>query len=97
MIIQLKFSLVLEIVIFQKNHHFKEKMPQSGVGSMQVLAIERTHRGGAAPTMKPNEQTHIFSQGGTHPQCNLTNGHTETHVLAYVQTDKVSPRARYLR
>ena len=36
-------------------------MPQSGVGSMQVLAIERTHR------------------GGTHPQCNPTNGHKYFH------------------
>ena len=47
-------------------------MPQSGVGSMQgsnkdCLPMKGT-QGGDAPTMKPNEQTHIYSQrGGGHP------------------------------
>ena len=41
-----------------------KKMPQSGVGSMQVSNKD-------CPPMKGH------TQGGTHPQCYQLNGHTE--------------------
>ena len=59
-------------------------MPQSGVGSMQgsnedCLPMKGHARGGDAPTMAPNERTHVFSQGGgrTH---NVTQ-RTDTHIF----------------
>ena len=53
-----------------------KKMPQSGVGSMQG-SKERTHtRGGRTHNVTQRTDTHIFKGGGTHPQCNPTNGHT---------------------
>ena len=56
----------------------QQKMPQSGVGSMQgsnedCLPMKGHTQGGDAPAMQPNERTH---RGGTHPQCDPTNGHT---------------------
>ena len=57
-------------------------MPQSGLGSMQwktrrkdtptVLPNVRTDRGGRTHSVSKWTDT----QGGTHPQCNPTNGHT---------------------
>ena len=40
-----------------------------------VLSIERTHRGGDAGrtyNVIHRTDTHIFTGGGTHPQCNPT-------------------------
>ena len=54
-----------------------------------VLAIEWTHRGGGRTfNVTQRTDTHIFTMGGTHPQCNPMNGHTqtETYVRTYVRT-----------
>ena len=60
-------------------------MPQSGVGSMQG-SNERTHtRGGRTHNVTQRTDTHIFTGGGTHPQCNPTNGHTNF----FLQTNKM--------
>ena len=37
--------------------------------------------GGRTHNVTQRTDTHIFTGGGTHPQCNPTNGHTETHGL----------------
>ena len=63
-----------------------QKMPQSGVGSMQVLAIERTHRGGMHPQCNPTNRRTYFHRGGgrTHNVTQQTDTpffwtHTHTH------------------
>ena len=55
-------------------------MSQSGVGSMQgsnedCLPMEGHTRGGEPQCYQLNRHT----DGGTHPQCNPTNGHTYFH------------------
>ena len=60
-------------------------MLQSRVGSMQrsnedCLPMKGHTRGEDAPTVLPIERTH---RGGTHQQCNPTNGHTYFHPQCY--------------
>ena len=42
--------------------------------------LRHTEGGGRTHNVTQRTDTHIFT-GGTHPQCNPTNGHTETHRL----------------
>ena len=52
----------LKVIKFQR-----EKMPQSGVGSMQG-SNERTHtRGGRTHNVTQRTDTHIFTEGGDAP------------------------------
>ena len=46
----------------------------------RLSSNERTHtRGGHTHNVTQQTDTHIFSEGGRHPQCNPTNGHTYFH------------------
>ena len=77
-------------------YRVSQKMPQSGVGSIQESKEDclpmkgHTRGGGDAPTIYPDERTPIFSQGGTHLQCNPTNGNTILTKLTKLnkRTDK---------
>ena len=53
-----------------------KKMPQSGVGSLQGKNTGNMPSAMCASSMN---KSLIFTGGGTHPQCNPTNGHTYFH------------------
>ena len=68
-------SSVLEVISIIKNAAKRSR--QHARIQRRLSSNERTNTRGDAPTIYPNERTHIFSsRGGAHPQCNPTNGHT---------------------
>ena len=70
-------------------------MPQSGLGSMQgsnedSLPMKGHTRGGGRPTHSVTNSTDT-QRGGTHPQCNPTNRHTNFLDTRNKQTKRTKP------